>query len=62
MLLEDYVSTLKTLAGLKALVEGVGIGKGKKDLTGLPVDSVKSAPSHSGSSFKNTEGKSVCNA
>ncbi|XP_004508277.1 uncharacterized protein [Cicer arietinum] len=42
MLLEDYVLTLKALVGLKALVEGVGIGKGKQDLTSLSVDSVKS--------------------
>ncbi|ESW26258.1 hypothetical protein PHAVU_003G104100 [Phaseolus vulgaris] len=41
MLLEDYVLTLKTSIGLKALVEGVGVGKGKDDLTGLAVDSMK---------------------
>jgi len=41
MLLEDYVLTLKTSVGLKALVEGVGVGKGKEDLTGLAVDSMK---------------------
>ncbi|XP_027920561.1 uncharacterized protein LOC114178705 isoform X2 [Vigna unguiculata] len=41
MLLEDYVLTLKALVGLKALVEGVGVGKGKEDLTGLAMDSMK---------------------
>ncbi|WVZ11965.1 hypothetical protein V8G54_016495 [Vigna mungo] len=41
MLLEDYVLTLKASVGLKALVEGVGVGKGKEDLTGLTADSVK---------------------
>jgi hypothetical protein len=39
-LIEDYVLTLKTLVRLKALVEGLGICKGKK--TGLSVDYVKS--------------------
>jgi hypothetical protein len=39
-LIEDYVLTLKTLVWMKALVEGLGIGKGKK--TGLSVDYVKS--------------------
>lgn len=42
MLLEDYVLTLKASVGLKALVEGVGVGKGKEDLTGLNIDSMKS--------------------
>ncbi|XP_058752221.1 uncharacterized protein LOC131625375 [Vicia villosa] len=42
MLLEDYVLTLKALVGIKALVEGVGIGKGKQDLTGVSIDSVRS--------------------
>ncbi|CAJ1941036.1 unnamed protein product [Sphenostylis stenocarpa] len=42
MLLEDYVLTLKASVGLKALVEGVGVGKGKEDLTGLAIDSMKS--------------------
>jgi len=32
--------TLKTLVGLKTLVEGLGIGKGKQYLTGLSIDSV----------------------
>ncbi|CAJ2653892.1 unnamed protein product [Trifolium pratense] len=42
MLLEDYVLTLKASVGIKALVEAVAVGKGKQDLTGLSVDSVKS--------------------
>ncbi|WJX96152.1 hypothetical protein P8452_77394 [Trifolium repens] len=41
MLLEDYVLTLKASVGIKALVEAVGVGKGKQDLTGVSVDSVK---------------------
>ncbi len=41
-LIEDYVLTLKTLVGLKALVEGLGIGKGKQYYTCLSVDYVKS--------------------
>ncbi|CAL5198870.1 unnamed protein product [Lathyrus oleraceus] len=42
MLLEEYVLTLKASVGMKALVEGVGIGKGKQDLTGVSIDSVRS--------------------
>ncbi|KAJ7955074.1 Arginine-glutamic acid dipeptide repeats protein [Quillaja saponaria] len=41
LLLEEYVSTLKALVGLNALVEAVGIGKGKKDLTGTTVEALK---------------------
>jgi hypothetical protein len=41
MLLEDYVLTLKASVGIKALVEAVGVGKGRQDLTGVSVDSVK---------------------
>ncbi|XP_058752222.1 uncharacterized protein LOC131625376 [Vicia villosa] len=44
MLLEEYVLTLKASVGINALVEGVGIGKGKQDLTGISIDSVKSTP------------------
>ncbi|KAG2727137.1 hypothetical protein I3760_01G145500 [Carya illinoinensis] len=35
MLLEEYVFTIKGLVGLAALVEAVGVGKGKQDLTGI---------------------------
>ena len=42
ILLEDYVLTLKASVGLQALVEAVGVGKGKEDLTGLTIDSMKS--------------------
>ncbi|KAL5065419.1 hypothetical protein RYX36_027156, partial [Vicia faba] len=42
MLLEEYVLTLKASVGIKALVKGVGIGKGKQDLTGVSIDSVRS--------------------
>ncbi|KAF7837838.1 uncharacterized protein G2W53_006320 [Senna tora] len=42
MLLEDYVLSLKTSVGLNTLVEAVGIGKGKEDLTGMTAESLKS--------------------
>ncbi|KAJ6980998.1 uncharacterized protein [Populus alba] len=42
MLLEEYVFTLKLTVGLRALVEAVGIGKGKQDLTGFTMESLKS--------------------
>ncbi|KAG5096537.1 hypothetical protein AAZX31_17G024600 [Glycine max] len=42
ILLEDYVLTLKASVGLKALVEGVAVGKGKEDLAGTAMDSMKS--------------------
>ncbi|KAK7292287.1 hypothetical protein RIF29_08065 [Crotalaria pallida] len=41
MHLEDYVFTIRDLVGHKALVEAVGVGKGKEDLTGFAIDSVK---------------------
>ncbi|KAI4345434.1 hypothetical protein L6164_012559 [Bauhinia variegata] len=46
--LEDYVMTLKDTVGLNALVEAVGVGKGKEDLTGLTTDTLKSAQTHPG--------------
>ncbi|XP_057489271.1 uncharacterized protein LOC130775174 isoform X1 [Actinidia eriantha] len=42
MLLEDYVSTLKAIVGMNSLVEAVGIGKGKRDLTGITMEPLKS--------------------
>ncbi|XP_019437765.1 PREDICTED: uncharacterized protein LOC109343759 isoform X1 [Lupinus angustifolius] len=42
MHLEEYVLTLKDLVGLKALVEAVGVGKEKEDLTCFTIDSFKS--------------------
>ncbi|CAK7333149.1 unnamed protein product [Dovyalis caffra] len=42
MLLEEYVFTLKVTVGLHALVEAVGIGKGKQDLTGITMEPLKS--------------------
>lgn len=42
MLLEEYVFSLKAAVGLNALVEAVGIGKGKEDLTGMAVECMKS--------------------
>lgn len=42
--LEDYVAILKATVGMQALIEAVGIGRGKQDLTGI-VDSVKTARS-----------------
>ncbi|CAO2832741.1 unnamed protein product [Amaranthus hypochondriacus] len=38
---EEYVFALKAIAGLRALVEAVGIGKGKEDLTTLVLDNTK---------------------
>ncbi|XP_057485380.1 uncharacterized protein LOC130771732 isoform X2 [Actinidia eriantha] len=40
--LEEYVSTLKAIVGINRLVEAVGIGKGKQDLTGVAVETSKS--------------------
>ena len=42
MLLEEYVSSLKSMVGMNILVEAVGIGKGKQDLTSLALDPSKS--------------------
>lgn len=42
--LDDYVTTLKSTCGQKALVEAIGIGKGKQDLTGVAMDTPKSNP------------------
>ncbi|PON88291.1 hypothetical protein TorRG33x02_158780 [Trema orientale] len=42
ILLEEYVFTLKAIFGLNALVEAVGIGKGKQDLTGMAMDTPRS--------------------
>lgn len=39
--LEEYVFTLKNIVGIKSLVEAIGIGKGKSDLTGIAVDHVR---------------------
>jgi hypothetical protein len=39
--LEDYVFKLKATVGIQVLVEAVGIGKGKDDLTGLAMEPVK---------------------
>ncbi|XP_068662378.1 uncharacterized protein [Aristolochia californica] len=38
---EEYITTLKATVGLKALVEAVGIGKGKHDLTGILMEPTK---------------------
>ncbi|KAG9443746.1 hypothetical protein H6P81_015086 [Aristolochia fimbriata] len=38
---EEYITTLKATVGLKALVEAVGIGKGKHDLTGILLEPTK---------------------
>lgn len=42
MFLEEYVFALKDAVGLNGLVEGVGIGKGKQDLTGMAMETLKS--------------------
>lgn len=46
ILLEEYVFTLKASVGLNALVEAVGIGNGKQDLTGImePLKSAQAVP------------------
>ncbi|XP_056168453.1 uncharacterized protein LOC115682900 isoform X1 [Syzygium oleosum] len=40
--LEEYVFTLKAAVGLDKLVEAIGIGQGKRDLTGLVAEPLKS--------------------
>ncbi|XP_043711591.1 uncharacterized protein LOC122660376 isoform X2 [Telopea speciosissima] len=40
--LEEYVSTLKATVGMNILIEAVGIGKGKQDLTGIMMEPLKS--------------------
>ncbi|XP_060971922.1 uncharacterized protein LOC115716096 [Cannabis sativa] len=40
--LQEYVFTLKASFGLNALVEAVGIGKGKQDLTGIAMETPRS--------------------
>ncbi|GMG99727.1 hypothetical protein Nepgr_001567 [Nepenthes gracilis] len=40
---EDYVITLKKMVGIRALVEAVGLGKGKDDLTTLAVEASKTS-------------------
>ncbi|XP_030545659.2 uncharacterized protein LOC115751799 isoform X2 [Rhodamnia argentea] len=42
MSLEEYVFTLKAAVGLDKLVEAIGIGQGKRDLTGLVAEPLKS--------------------
>ncbi|KAG8372958.1 hypothetical protein BUALT_Bualt12G0121200 [Buddleja alternifolia] len=42
MSLEDYVSSLKAMVGMNILVEAVGIGSGKQDLTGMAFEPSKS--------------------
>lgn len=39
--LEEFVFTLKAMVGMEALVQAIGIGKGKQDLTGIIVDHVR---------------------
>lgn len=40
---EEYVFSLKAMVGMSALVEAVGIGKGKQDLTGMALEPLKSS-------------------
>ncbi|XAR57100.1 hypothetical protein NMG60_11025123 [Bertholletia excelsa] len=42
MSLEEYVFTLKSLVGMNILVQAVGIGSGKRDLTGVSMEPSKS--------------------
>ncbi|KAF8394548.1 hypothetical protein HHK36_020759 [Tetracentron sinense] len=39
--LEEYVSTLKATVGMDILIEAVGIGKGKQDLTGIIMEPIR---------------------
>lgn len=39
--LEEYVSTLKATVGMNFLIEAVGIGQGKQDLTGIMMEPIK---------------------
>ncbi|KAG1362590.1 Arginine-glutamic acid dipeptide repeats protein [Cocos nucifera] len=39
--LEEFVFTLKAIVGMAVLVESIGIGKGKSDLTGIVLDPVR---------------------
>ncbi|XP_031258997.1 uncharacterized protein LOC116117110 [Pistacia vera] len=38
---EEYVFTLKNTVGVKMLIEAVGVGKGKQDLTGTAMEPIK---------------------
>ncbi|XP_051128064.1 uncharacterized protein LOC127249354 [Andrographis paniculata] len=40
--LSDYVSSLKAMVGMATLIEAIGIGTGKHDLTGMALESSKS--------------------
>ncbi|CAI0551237.1 unnamed protein product [Linum tenue] len=42
--LEDYASILKAAVGIHVLVEAIGIGKGKEDLTNPGMESMKTNP------------------
>ncbi|KAJ9180242.1 hypothetical protein P3X46_008512 [Hevea brasiliensis] len=42
--LEDYVSNLRAVVGIQALVDAIGIGKGKEDLTSLAMEPARSNP------------------
>ncbi|KAL3626507.1 hypothetical protein CASFOL_030056 [Castilleja foliolosa] len=42
--LSEYVFSLKSMVGIKILVDTVGIGKGKLDLTEMPLENSKSNP------------------
>lgn len=42
--LEEFVLNLKALVGMEVLVEAIGIGKGKHDLTGFVSDPVRANP------------------
>ncbi|KAL6519840.1 hypothetical protein OROMI_032734 [Orobanche minor] len=54
--LADYVFTLKTMLGIKNLVGAVGIGKGKLDLTEMPLESSRSNPTR----HEIPTGKALC--
>ncbi|XP_020082821.1 uncharacterized protein LOC109724170 isoform X2 [Ananas comosus] len=39
---EEFIFTLKSIVGTQALIEAIGIGKGKQDLTGVILDPIRS--------------------
>eukprot|EP00257_Ricinus_communis_P013257 XP_015570655.1 uncharacterized protein LOC8287063 isoform X1 [Ricinus communis] len=46
--LEDYVFNLKASVGIQALVDAIGIGKGREDLTSLAMETGKNNPLFAG--------------
>ena len=38
---EEYVFTIKNIVGIRSLIEAIGIGKGKQDLTSNSIEPIK---------------------